>query len=336
MKRVYSTAFLTVLAGLSFGSVTAIEPYVCSRSEVSGVSLDLTSATIRIPASAEEIFPFVYNNTPGWIAGGDLASPAAVIEVEPMEGDAGDPGSWTAVDGEKRTIATLPGESSAIWYPSGQHLYRAKMTVGGEELCAYFDLTGTTGIKPPIFDMTIVFSAEKLEYTADPVRPDISIITPDGRTLEEGVDYALSFSDDTNVGTCVVTLTGIGAYCGVAYGNYEISYPLVASSFYSLGKSDFRADTALKVDLPAERIEWAWNSAAGWPVGGNDETVDVTYIPLAGSQAEPDESLRRTLFTVSGEDSGKVREPYGWCLLEMGALSRRVYFGHKGMGIFLR
>lgn len=335
MKNTYLFVSISCIGLMAASARADLEPYVCSHAEVTG-AVEFVAGTVRTPASANDILPFAYNNTAGWTEGGDPLAAAAAIEVSQMTGDPSDPSSWTPVAGKTKELVTFPGESTAVWLPSGQFLYRAKMTVGETETYAYFNLGATTDIKPPMTDMTIALSATELNYTTDPVRPTITVKTEGGTTLTEGTDYTLTYSDDVNVGTCVVKVTGIGAYAGETFVSYTIIYPLVSTADPVACRLDLRTDTPLLVALPEQRVPWAWNSTAAWIPGGDANAIDVTYIPLAGPDAEPDESLRQTLFTRTGEGAMKIREPDGWCLVEMGAFSRRVCFNRKGIVIMVR
>ena len=336
MKNSYLFALLSTVGALALLSARAdLEPYSCSHAEKT-IAVDLSAGAVRTPSAATDILPFAYNNTVDWTAGGDPEADAATLEVSQMTGDPSDPASWTPVEGKTKELTTFPGEASVVWLPSGQFLYRAKMTVGETVTYAYFDLRGTTDIKPPMTDMTVALSATELDYTMDPVRPTITVKTESGVALVEGADYTLTYSDDVNVGTCLVKISGIGAYAGETFASYTIVYPAVSASDPVACRLDLRTDSPLKVELPSERVPWAWNSTPEWIPGGDANAIDVTYIPLAGPDAEPDESLRQTLFTRTGEGAMKVREPHGWCLVEMGTYSRRVLFNHKGIVIMVR
>ncbi len=333
-SRVFSAAVALIWAASS--AYADLEPYVCSRSEMTGVAVDFSPEAVRTPKSANDILPFVYNNTEAWTAGGDLTAPAVAIEVSQMSGEPTKIETWKPVAGKTKMLTTVPGESAVVWMPSGGYLYRAKMTVGASVTYAYFDLSATTDIKMPVTDMTITLSSTELDYTTDSVRPTMTVMTESGVTLTEEVDYRLDYSDDVNVGTCTVTITGIGNYSGVAFAHYTIVYPVVAAAEPVTCTLDLRTDSPLVVDLPSQRVPWAWNSTADWIPGGDEKAIDITYIPLARADAEPDETLRQTLFTRTGEGAAKVREPKGWCLVEMGSLSRCLYFKHQGLAIVIR
>lgn len=60
-----------------------------------------------------------------------------------------------------------------------------------------------------------------LEYNGVPVTPQITV-TKDGKALQYGKDYTVTYFDNTDVGTAFVTVEGIGNYCNSVKLEYEI------------------------------------------------------------------------------------------------------------------
>ena len=58
-------------------------------------------------------------------------------------------------------------------------------------------------------------------YTGEAITPD-PVVTLNGNTLRKGVDYTVSYSNNTEVGTATVTVTGMIDYSGTATGTFEI------------------------------------------------------------------------------------------------------------------
>ena len=54
----------------------------------------------------------------------------------------------------------------------------------------------------------------EMKYTGKPIEPDVVITDSDGNRLVKGEDYILSYSNNINVGTASVKITGIGKYEG--------------------------------------------------------------------------------------------------------------------------
>ena len=59
------------------------------------------------------------------------------------------------------------------------------------------------------------------EYTGKPLQTKIEI-SVDGRALVYGMDYKTSYADNTDIGTALVTITGIGNYSGSIDKTFEI------------------------------------------------------------------------------------------------------------------
>lgn len=60
-----------------------------------------------------------------------------------------------------------------------------------------------------------------LEYNGAPVEPQITV-TKDGKILENGTDYIVTYSNNNGVGTAFATVEGIGNYCSSINLEYEI------------------------------------------------------------------------------------------------------------------
>lgn len=60
-----------------------------------------------------------------------------------------------------------------------------------------------------------------LEYNGAPVEPQITV-TKDGKVLQYGEDYTVTYFDNTDVGTAFVTVKGVGNYFGSVNLEYEI------------------------------------------------------------------------------------------------------------------
>ncbi len=68
---------------------------------------------------------------------------------------------------------------------------------------------------------TVTVEPAVWHYTGDAITPD-PVVALNGDTLRKGVDYTVSYSDNTNVGTATVTVTGMIDYSGTASGTFEI------------------------------------------------------------------------------------------------------------------
>ena len=73
-----------------------------------------------------------------------------------------------------------------------------------------------------ISNMEITLAKDSYIYTGTEIEPQVTI-TDNGKTLEEGVDYVVNYTDNIDVGTATVTIIGIGNYVGIITKNFEIT-----------------------------------------------------------------------------------------------------------------
>ncbi len=59
-------------------------------------------------------------------------------------------------------------------------------------------------------------------YTGSALKP-AATVTLGGKTLKQGTDYTVAYSNNTNAGTATVTVTGKGNYTGTAKGTFKIN-----------------------------------------------------------------------------------------------------------------
>lgn len=81
--------------------------------------------------------------------------------------------------------------------------------------------TGSFTIKPE--NLKAAFSNVAAQtYTGYEIRPSVTL-TKNNAVLIEGVDYTLTYSNNTNVGTATITATGIGNYQGTSEKKFTIN-----------------------------------------------------------------------------------------------------------------
>ena len=109
-----------------------------------------------------------------------------------------------------------------VSYSDNINVGNAKVTVTGTGIFKY--LTSKAGfeiIARKISDAVISDIPDR-EYTGSSITPEISVVY-NGITLKKGVDYTLSYSDNTETGTAYVTVKGIGNF----KGNEKIAFEIV-------------------------------------------------------------------------------------------------------------
>ncbi len=87
--------------------------------------------------------------------------------------------------------------------------------------------------------------AEKQTYTGKALTPSATV-TLDGKTLKQGTDYTLSYSNNTKVGTATVKATFKGNYTGTATGSFSIVEKSTPSIVYQAHVQNIGWQAAVK------------------------------------------------------------------------------------------
>lgn len=78
----------------------------------------------------------------------------------------------------------------------------------------------------------VTLGVSSMSYTGSALKPGVTV-TCNGRTLTEGTDYTVTYSDNINLGTAYVTVTGIGAHKGTVTKSFTIGLATPALGFAS-------------------------------------------------------------------------------------------------------
>ena len=86
---------------------------------------------------------------------------------------------------------------------------------------------------------TAELSGNSFTYTGSAIKPAVTVRHPgmNNKTLTEGVDYTVTYSDNVNKGTAKVLLKGIGVYSGSGEG-MELRFKITAASIKNASVSD--------------------------------------------------------------------------------------------------
>ncbi len=123
----------------------------------------------------------------------------------------------------KKTVVLQPGRDYTVTCSGNVDAGTARVTVTGTG-----DYTGTLQKSftiAPAKILRVILSADRMAYTGEPIRPEVTVRTKLGgvlTVLEEGKDYTLTFTDDIGPGTASVTVTGIGNFTGVFVREFTI------------------------------------------------------------------------------------------------------------------
>ena len=116
-----------------------------------------------------------------------------------------------------------------------------------------------------ISNMEITLAKDSYVYTGVEIEPQVTV-TNNGETLEEGTDYTVDYTDNIDVGTATVTITGIGNYTGTVTKNFEIT-PAEITGYVTISGDptyggQLHIDFSNVVPASAEfTFEWFYNLA---------------------------------------------------------------------------
>lgn len=108
--------------------------------------------------------------------------------------------------------------------------------------------------------------ADDAVYNKDGAETKVAVTDKDGKSLKEGTDYTVEYSDNTSIGVATVTVTGKGNYKGSVIGKYTIT----PKDF-----SDFEGSVDPKADLTYTGMEITPAIKVGSLVEGTD--YEVSY-----------------------------------------------------------
>ena len=127
--------------------------------------------------------------------------------------------------------------------------------------------------------LTMTVSPTGYTYDGKPKTPSVTV--KDGSvTLANGVDYTVSYSNNTNVGTATAKITCMGNYTGTKSANFTISKAApvaISSGTVSLGTTYYIYDGTAK--QPAVTVKYGTETL----VNGTDYTVSYTNNTKAGT-----------------------------------------------------
>ena len=197
------------------------------------------------------------------------------------------------VNGDKEDVIKY-----SITREEGENVGKYTITPDGDESQGNYKVTYVTGI----FTITAAgdlkaTDPEDVVYNGQDQKQPVTVTDKNGKTLTEGVDYEITYSDDVkNVGQVTITITATGNYEGTVIKHYNITKRPI--TIHTDSASKLYDGTALTANDPGYSIE---NLAAG-------ETVDVT---VTGSQLDAGSS--KNTYTIkwgdgqtNGEEAGSL------------------------------
>ena len=202
----------------------SVKPYQCrSEGEICLYRKDVADQKYRVIRNTDGTYTFYYSKFCLDVTGAAFAG-----KVQLYEPNGSDAQKWYIVstgDGYYRIVnkATYynldvtnndmtEGTRIMTWYNNGNNAQK-------------FKLEFIESIEPdPISVNDLTIKVEDATYIGSAVKPSVKV-TYNSKTLVEGTDYTLSYSDNNKVGTGKVTVTGKGSYTGTKTVSFKISEP---------------------------------------------------------------------------------------------------------------
>lgn len=114
------------------------------------------------------------------------------------------------------------GNNYTLTYQNNINVGTATVTATATSDSYYIgSVTGRFNISNTAGGMEITGYSSYYTYTGYAITPNV-IVTMNGRMLTNGSDYTVTYSNNINVGTATMTVTGIGSYSGTKTINYTI------------------------------------------------------------------------------------------------------------------
>ncbi|MBQ1507348.1 MAG: dockerin type I repeat-containing protein [Ruminococcus sp.] len=194
-----------------------------------------------------------------------------------------------------KTLLT-EGEDYILSYSDNVKIGTATVTITGiGNFTGKVNRAFTIGRTKLFSDCTFTLGATKYDYSGSAKKPAVTV--KDGsKTLTSGVDYLLTYSDNTDAGTATVTLKGRGIYSGTVYKTFSILPKKLDSSAVMLESSRLEHDGENKIAVSVYDGSKPLTS-------GTDYTVSYSNNRFVGSTAWAEVEFK-------GNYSGKITKAY--------------------------
>lgn len=116
-----------------------------------------------------------------------------------------------------------------VQYLYNTNIGRATVQVIGRGTYEGINLTATFEIVTPTVANATVTQIPDQTFTGNPIYPNFTVYES-GRVLQQGIDYNVTYTNNTNMGTATITITGIGTYRGIKTVTFKINGPSLYAS----------------------------------------------------------------------------------------------------------
>lgn len=206
------------------GDVTTIKEQAfadCTNLETAVISDSVTEIAEDAFDGCDKLTIYCTENSYAYAYAQTQSIKVSTLKIEPIPNQ-----SYTGKEIKPSISVSYSDESLdktdyTVSYSDNINIGTAKVSVTGTGVFKY--LTSKAGfeiVARKISDAVIPEISDR-EYTGKAITPEISVVY-NGITLKNGIDYTVSYANNTQVGTATVTVKGIGNFKGEAKASFEI------------------------------------------------------------------------------------------------------------------
>ncbi len=219
----------------------------------------------------------------------DISKAAVIVTPNSMEytGSALTPAVSVVLNGATLT----PNTDYTVAYADNIEVGTATVTVTGKgnytgAATATFTITAAAPETKDISDAVVTVTPSSMEYTGSALTPAVAV-TLDGAALALDTDYTVAYTNNIEVGTATVTVTGKGNYTGTTTANFTITAaapvekvtPVVSANDITATLGDTLTITGTAKDGEKD-VAGTWSFVDAAPnTAGTHENVKVKFTP---------------------------------------------------------
>ena len=144
----------------------------------------------------------------------------------------------------------------------------------------YSMYVGTVSKMLDLSDAIVTFPAIKYKYTGSAIKPEPTV-TLNGVKLIKGLNYTVSYSDNTAQGTAKVTVKGCGNFTGSATGTFTIYGEALSECTLSLSKTEYTySGTSKEPTLTVKKGSTALVKDTDYTVSVSGDTVNAGTVTV--------------------------------------------------------
>lgn len=163
-----------------------------------------------------------------------------------------------------------------------------------------------------------VSSIASQTYTGDKIYPAVTV-KYGANTLRDGTDYTVSYSDNVNVGTAKVTITGKGSYNGTKTTSFKITAKDIITASVTAVADQIYTGSAISPDITVRDGSKTLVKGTDYTVSySNNIKVGTASITIAG----------KGNYTGTKTDSFKIISKFAGKFV-VSAISDKIYTGYK-------